>query len=63
MRHIIILLCLGISGYFFWQYMGNAAQVAVSIFLRRHLHKILLIVSFVLGWFYSQAILGSLKVF
>lgn len=63
MRHIILLLCIGISGYFFWQYMGNAAQVAVSIFLRRHAFKVMLIVSFVLGWFSTQAILGSLKVF
>ena len=63
MRHILLLLCLGISGYFFWQYMGNAAQVAITIFLRRHWLKVGMIVSFVFGWFYSQAILGSLKVF
>ena len=63
MRHIVFLLCLGISTYFFWQYMGNAAQVAISIFLRRHWFKVMWIVSFVFGWFYSQAIFGSLKVF
>jgi hypothetical protein len=31
--------------------------------LRRHLLKIVWIVCFVFGWFYSQAIFGSLKVF
>ena len=63
MRHILFLLCVGIGGYFLWQSIGNAAQVTVNIFLRRHLLKIVLIVCFVFGWFYSQAILGSLKVF
>ena len=63
MRHILFLLWVGIAGYFLWQIIGNAAQVTVHIFLRKHLLKIVWIVCFVFGWFYSQAILGSLQVF
>ena len=63
MKHIVLLLALGIGGYFVWQLMGNANRVSTQIFLRNHLFKVLFIVAFVVTLFASQAMLGSTKFF
>lgn len=63
MKHILLLLLVGIGGYFVWQYMGNAARVTVSLFMRQHLWKVLFIVNMVLAFFALQAIFGSTKFF
>lgn len=63
MRHILLLLLLGIGGYFVWQYMGHAARVTVTLFLRQHLFKVLAIIGAVVAFFSAQAIFGSTKFF
>ena len=63
MKHIVLLLALGIGGYFVWQLMGNANRVSTQIFLGNHLFKVLFIVAFVVALFASQAMLGSTKFF
>jgi len=63
MKHIALLLLLGIGGYFVWQYMGNANRVTTQIFLRKHLPKVLFIVASVIAIFSLQAMLGSTKFF
>ena len=63
MRHIVLLLVLGIGGYLMWQCMGNANRVTTQIFLGRHLFKILFIVASVIAFFATQAVLGSTKLF
>ena len=63
MRHIVLLLILGIGGYFMWQFAGNAARVTATIFLRQHLFKVLAIIGAVVAFFATQAIFGSTKFF
>ena len=63
MRHILLLLTVGIGGYFGWQFMGHRARVTVTLFLRQHLFKVLAIIGAVAGFFTTQAILGSTKFF
>lgn len=63
MRHILLLLVLGIGGYFVWQLIGNAARVHTKLFLEDHFFKVAAIVAVVLAFFMSQAMLGSAKLF
>ena len=63
MRAIILLLVLGIGGYFLWRFMGSEARVQARNFLLTHGFKVVLIVVFVFGFFFSQAFLGSTKLF
>ena len=63
MRHLILLLIVGIGGYFVWQYMGNAARVSCTLFIRQHFWKVLLIINLVISFFAAQALFGSAKFF
>jgi hypothetical protein len=63
MRHILLLLALGIGGYFVWQAIGNAARVHTRLFLGQHLFKVAAIVVAVFAFFISQALYGSAKLF
>lgn len=63
MRHIVILLFVGIGGYFVWQFVGNAARVTATLFMRQHLTKVFAIVVLVLIFFLAQTFLGSTKFF
>lgn len=63
MKHIVLLLVLGIGGYFAWHAIGNAARVHTKLFLSQHLWKVLAIVNLVLGFFAAQALFGSAKLF
>ena len=63
MKHIIVLLVLGLGAYAAWQLMGNAARVNTKIFLGQHLFKIILIIAVVQVLFAMQALFGSAKLF
>ena len=63
MRHIVLLLILGIGGYFAWQSASQLARDFVTGFLRKHLIKVLLIVGLVIVFFAFQAAFGSIKFF
>lgn len=63
MRGLIVLLMLGIGGYFAWRFMGAEARVQIRNFLLTHTIKVAVITVLVFGFFFSQAILGSIKLF
>lgn len=63
MRHIVLLLVLGLGAYAAWQLMGNAARVHTKIFIGEHLFKIIAIFAVVMVLFSAQAIFGTAKLF
>jgi hypothetical protein len=63
MRGLIVLLVLGIGGYFMWRLAPSEARVSVRNFLLTHALKVAIITGLVIGFFFSQAIIGSVKLF
>jgi len=57
------LWLLGIGGYFLWRYATPEARVMVRNFLLTHAVKVAIIIGLVLGFFFSQAVIGSTKLF
>lgn len=45
MKHLLLLLLLALGGYFGWYYLNNRDKVMATIFMRRHLFAVLVIIA------------------
>jgi len=62
MKHLILLLLLGIGGYFAWYYLNNREKVWATILLRRHLFAVLFLIAVVLFFLAVQVTIHSTKI-